>query len=63
VYGKTLVILPPNKGLVYSYSVTSAAVFQLWQEDLEIWQKSWASVSAYNNMKLLGASLGPRAEI
>jgi hypothetical protein len=62
-YAKTLLMLPPNKGLVYSYAVRSEQPFQLWVDDLELWCKSWSSPAAYANVKLLGSELGPLARI
>jgi hypothetical protein len=62
-YAKTLLMLPPNKGLVYSYAVRSEQPFQLWVDDLEIWCAGWSAPSGYANVKLLGSELGPLARI
>ena len=62
-YKKTLVMLPPNKGLVYDYQINSTTPFQLWDQDFEIWLKAWDSSGPYINAKLLGSDLGDKAEI
>ncbi len=62
-YQKALVLMPPNKGLVFQYSATSTQPFQVWVEDFEVFVKSWGDSGPYRNIKMVGGSMSPRASI
>jgi hypothetical protein len=53
----------PVKGLVDIWSAVSAAAFQVWQEDIEIFVKGWGDTGAYVKARLLGAPMVPDADI
>lgn len=63
IYQKLVVVLSSNKGLLYSYSATSVAPFQIWKEDLEVMVGPWSRQSNYINYPLLGGNRGDSAEI
>jgi hypothetical protein len=62
-YRKVRIMFAPVKGLVDIWSAVSAAAFQVWQEDIEIFVKGWGDTGAYVKARLLGAPMVPDADI
>lgn len=62
-YQKISLRVPPNKGFLFQYSVTSASPFQLWVDDIEVSVKPWGESGEYRRVKLLGGEMGSRATI
>lgn len=63
LYRKIPMAFPPNKGFVYQYSLSAAAPFQVWANDIEMEVKPWGSRGDYQRVKLLGSEMGPHATI
>ena len=62
-YLKTTMAFPSNKGLVYQYSLTSGADFQVWNDDIELDVKPWGSTDDYSRVKILGSEMGNLAPV
>jgi hypothetical protein len=60
---KVLQVLPPNKGLVYQYILTSTIPFQVWVDDIEVYVKPWGSPGPYQIVRQLGGEMSPAARI
>jgi hypothetical protein len=55
-YQKAAFRVSPNKGLLFNFQAVSAAPFQLWLEDSEIWIGAWARTGPYLRAKDFGAT-------
>lgn len=62
-YQKVVVVLSFNKALLYAYSATSPAPFQIWRSSIEIVLGPWGRQGAYTNYPLLGTDGGDQAAI
>lgn len=63
-YQKQEIILGPLlKGMVYTFSATSTALFAIWQDDVEILVKGWGDTGDYRRIKNMGAPMGNEAQI
>jgi hypothetical protein len=62
-YQKAIFSLTPNKGMLYSMSATSAAVFQIFEKDWIVWAGAWGRQDAYTQFRNLGGQLGDAATI
>lgn len=60
---KTLMKLPPAKGKIISYTVSSTQPFYLWQEELEVWVKSWGDPGEFQIVQPFGGSDRQGAEV
>jgi hypothetical protein len=62
-YKKVLVMFQAIKGLVDIWAAASAAAFQVWTDDIEIFVKGWGDPGPYTKARLLGAPMTPDADI
>ena len=62
-YAKSVQTLPPNKGLVFQYVLTSTQPFQVWSDDIEIFVKPWGTPGPYTNFRQIGGVMSPAARI
>ena len=60
---KTLFVLTPNKGQLFTFRAVSTAGFQIYLDDCEIQVGNWARMDGYLNYKSLGGPRGDKAEI
>jgi hypothetical protein len=62
-YQKLLLTLTANKGMMYQFSATSPAPFQLWLPDWIVWVGAWGRTSELIPYRNLGGPFGDKAEI
>jgi hypothetical protein len=62
-FAKTIINLGAWKGLVFTYSLTSAAEFAVWSNGIEVLVKEWGSSGPYRNVPLIGTEMGEKSEI
>jgi hypothetical protein len=62
-YQKQLFILTANKGVLYTYSASSASPCQIFWEDFEIHVGSWRRQDGYMIFKNIGGNVGNQARI
>jgi hypothetical protein len=60
---KVLAKCPRNKWKLVSFSVTSSAAFQLWQNLTEVWVRSWGETSEFHKINPFGGPSSPAAPI
>jgi len=63
VMAKLTFILTANKGVIYFFSATSTAPFQLFLENWEIWVGGWSRTDNYLRYRSLGGATGDQARI